>query len=106
MAKKKKKNKNNRNLKHVANIALLFTLFLFIVGVSYWWSGLKEETSIDNIKIIKEIDGWLEYELPKNLLGIIWKGKFNFAKCIFITANNVQIGICRGVNVERLQEQN
>ena len=47
MAKKKKKNKNNRNLKHVANIALLFTLFLFIVGVSYWWSGLKEETSIE-----------------------------------------------------------
>ena len=41
---------------------------------------LKEETSIDNIKIIKEIDGWLEYELPKNLLGIIWKGKFRGQK--------------------------
>ena len=41
---------------------------------------LKEETSIDNIKIIKEIDGWLEYELTKNLLGIIWKGKFRGQK--------------------------
>ena len=41
---------------------------------------LKEETSIDNIKIVKEIDGWLEYELPKNLLGIIWKGKFRGQK--------------------------
>ena len=32
---------------------------------------LKEETSIKNIKIIKEIDGWLDYELPKNLLGML-----------------------------------
>ena len=37
---------------------------------------LFEETSIRNIKILKEIDGFFEYELPKNLLGIIWKGKF------------------------------
>ena len=37
---------------------------------------LQEETSIINIQILKEIDKWLEYELPKNLLGIIWKGKF------------------------------
>lgn len=37
---------------------------------------LMEETSISNIKIIKELDYWLEYELPKNLLGIIWKGKY------------------------------
>ena len=37
---------------------------------------LKEETSIKNIKILKELEEWYEYELPKNLLGIIWKGKF------------------------------
>ena len=41
---------------------------------------LNEETSIKNIKIIKELDGWFEYELPKNLLGIIWKGKFRGQK--------------------------
>ena len=41
---------------------------------------LYEETSIKNIKILKEIDEWLEYELPKNLLGIIWKGKFRGQK--------------------------
>ena len=41
---------------------------------------LKEETSIKNIKILKELDGWFEYELPKNLLGIIWKGKFRGQK--------------------------
>ena len=37
---------------------------------------LIEETSIRNIKILKEIDRMYEYELPKNLVGIIWKGKF------------------------------
>ena len=41
---------------------------------------LEEETSIKNIKILKKLDGWFEYELPKNLLGIIWKGKFRGQK--------------------------
>ena len=37
---------------------------------------LQEETNITSIKIIKEIKKIYEYELPKNLVGIIWKGKF------------------------------
>ncbi len=37
---------------------------------------LLEETSIKSIKVLKELEEWLEYDLPKNLLGIIWKGKF------------------------------
>ena len=41
---------------------------------------LHEETSIKNIQIIKELDGWFQYELPKNLLGIVWKGKFRGQK--------------------------
>jgi putative (di)nucleoside polyphosphate hydrolase len=41
---------------------------------------LIEETSIKNIKIIKEVERILEYELPKNLIGIIWKGKFRGQK--------------------------
>jgi len=41
---------------------------------------LYEETSIKNIKILKELDEWFEYELPKNLLGIIWKGRFRGQK--------------------------
>jgi len=41
---------------------------------------LIEETSIKNIKIIKEIEGVFEYELPENLVGIIWKGKFRGQK--------------------------
>ena len=41
---------------------------------------LAEETSIKNIKILKELDYWLEYELPKNLIGIIWKGQYRGQK--------------------------
>ena len=37
---------------------------------------LHEETSINNIKILKEIEKIYEYELPENLIGIIWKGKY------------------------------
>ena len=41
---------------------------------------LKEETSINNVKLIKELDGMTTYELPDNLLGIIWKGKYRGQK--------------------------
>ena len=41
---------------------------------------LSEETSIKNIKIIKQIEKIYQYELPKNLIGIIWKGKFRGQK--------------------------
>ena len=53
------------------------------IGESYL-SAMKrelyEETSINSIEILKEIDGFFEYELPKNLVGIIWKGKFRGQK--------------------------
>ena len=41
---------------------------------------LAEETSIKNIKILKEIECMYEYELPERLIGIIWKGKFRGQK--------------------------
>ena len=41
---------------------------------------LEEETSITTIKLLKEIDNWFEYELPPNLLGKIWKGKYRGQK--------------------------
>ena len=37
---------------------------------------LKEETSITNVSLLKEIEGTTTYELPDYLLGIIWKGRF------------------------------
>ena len=41
---------------------------------------LYEETSIKNVKLIKELDGIIKYELPDHLLGIIWKGKYKGQK--------------------------
>ena len=53
------------------------------IGESYL-SAMKrelyEETSIKSIEILREINGFFEYELPKNLVGIIWKGKFRGQK--------------------------
>jgi putative (di)nucleoside polyphosphate hydrolase len=41
---------------------------------------LEEETSIKNIKVLKEFNQWLEYELPENLIGKIWRGKYRGQK--------------------------
>ena len=41
---------------------------------------LKEETSIQSVELIKELDGTLTYDLPNRLLGIIWKGKYKGQK--------------------------
>ena len=41
---------------------------------------LEEETGIKTVKLIKELDKWQTYDLPKNLLGKIWKGKYRGQK--------------------------
>ncbi|MDA9710263.1 RNA pyrophosphohydrolase [Candidatus Pelagibacter sp.] len=37
---------------------------------------LEEETSMKNVELISELDGYITYNLPNHLLGIIWKGKY------------------------------
>ena len=41
---------------------------------------LSEENNIKNIKILKKLDQWFQYELPDELLGKIWKGRFRGQK--------------------------
>ena len=41
---------------------------------------LEEETSIKSVKLVKELKNWQEYDLPKNLLGKIWGGKYRGQK--------------------------
>jgi len=41
---------------------------------------LEEETGVKSTTLIREIDDWLTYNLPKNLLGKIWKGKYRGQK--------------------------
>ena len=37
---------------------------------------LEEETGVKTVKIIKELNEWLTYYLPEELIGKIWKGKY------------------------------
>ena len=41
---------------------------------------LAEETGIKSVKLIKELEGWFKYDLPKYLLGKLWKGKYRGQK--------------------------
>ena len=41
---------------------------------------LEEETSIKNVTLIKEIEGYISYNLPDYLLGIIWERKIQRSK--------------------------
>jgi len=41
---------------------------------------LREETGVKSVKLIKELGGWLEYDLPNNLLGKVWNGKYRGQK--------------------------
>ena len=41
---------------------------------------LKEETGVKTVKLIKEINEWLAYELPDDLLGKIWQGRYRGQK--------------------------
>jgi putative (di)nucleoside polyphosphate hydrolase len=37
---------------------------------------LREETNIDSVKRIGEIAEWLNYDIPRHLVGLAWKGKY------------------------------
>ena len=41
---------------------------------------LEEETSIKNVELMNELDGFITYNLPDRLLGVIWKGRFKGQK--------------------------
>ena len=41
---------------------------------------LEEETGIAKVELIKEINEWLTYNLPKNLISKIWEGKYRGQK--------------------------
>jgi putative (di)nucleoside polyphosphate hydrolase len=37
---------------------------------------LKEETGIDKVEVLGETEGWLRYELPVELHGKVWGGRY------------------------------
>ena len=79
---------------------------------------LKEETSIVNVKLIKEIESSVTYILPDKLIGIIWKGKFKGQRLkwfvmrfvgddseINIKTKNPEFLDWKWVNVDKLTEK-
>ena len=41
---------------------------------------LEEETGIKSVELIKQLRGWLKYDLPENLLGKVLEGKYRGQK--------------------------
>ena len=41
---------------------------------------LYEETSIHSVEVIGEIEDWLTYDLPENLVGFAWNGRYRGQK--------------------------
>ncbi len=41
---------------------------------------LEEETGIKSVELVKELNEWLEYDLPENLLGKVLEGKYRGQK--------------------------
>jgi putative (di)nucleoside polyphosphate hydrolase len=40
------------------------------------WRELYEETGVKSAKLLAESKGWLRYDLPEDLAGQLWKGKY------------------------------
>ena len=45
-----------------------------------WTKKVSRISPNPAIKVIKELNYWLEYDLPTNLIGIVWKGKYRGQK--------------------------
>jgi len=58
---------------------------------------LEEETSIKDVELISELEGFITYELPDRLLGIIWKGKYKGQKQKWFLMR--QIGVDKEINI-------
>ena len=58
---------------------------------------LEEETGVKTVKLIKELDEWFIYDLPPNLLGKIWKGKYRGQRqkwfIMKFTGKNIEINV-------------
>jgi putative (di)nucleoside polyphosphate hydrolase len=58
---------------------------------------LYEETSIRSIRRLGEVEGWLKYDIPRDIAGQAWKGKYRGQKqkwfALRFTGNESEIDI-------------
>ena len=58
---------------------------------------LYEETNVTSAEVIGETPGWLTYDLPADLIGVSWKGRFRGQKqrwfALRFTGNDTEINV-------------
>lgn len=58
---------------------------------------LWEETGMRSIELVQEADGWFTYDLPRELVGVTWKGKYRGQKqkwfAVLFTGDESEIAI-------------
>ena len=58
---------------------------------------LREETNIRSVERIGEIEGWLKYDIPREIVGQAWKGKYRGQKqkwyALRFTGNDSEIDV-------------
>lgn len=58
---------------------------------------LYEETNIRSIRRLGEVEGWLKYDIPRDIVGQAWKGKYRGQKqkwyALRFTGNETEIDI-------------
>lgn len=62
------------------------------------WRELKEETGTDKAVLLKESRGWYAYDLPDELVPVIWGGKYRGQRqkwfALRFTGSDADIDIC------------
>lgn len=70
------------------------------------WRELKEETGVISAEIVGQIDDWLYYDLPKEVVGTALKGRFRgqkqkwFAMRLTGSENEINIAVDDGLEQE------
>ena len=63
---------------------------------------VKEETGTGRVEIIDQVGGWVDYDLPENLIGVAWNGKFRGQRQKWFALRFT--GDARDFNLERHDE--
>ena len=65
---------------------------------------VKEETGTGRVKIIDQVSGWVDYDLPENLMGVAWNGRFRGQKQLWFalrfTGNDADFNLTATQNPE------
>ena len=65
---------------------------------------VKEETGTEMVELIDKAKGWIDYDLPENLVGVAWNGRFRGQRqqwfALRFTGKNTDFDLTAGRNPE------